>query len=558
MTAKRIAIGLPLLAVLVTAGAWPGRAQRAHTVTVQLLAINDLHGNLEPPAGEDGLVNQVPAGGAEYLATHIRNAVRENPNSILVGAGDLIGASPLISGLFLDGPTINALNAMNLAITSIGNHELDHGPAELLRRVRGGCLSETGCSDGEKSEAAHFQYLAANVVRATGAKGPILPATAVRAVGGVKIGFIGETLQATAQLIPAASAEGLQFLEESSVANEAAARLEREGVHAIVLLIHQGGRQRPANGTADPNGCENFEGDLSALVNKLSPSIKLVISAHTHQFYNCEIAGHTVTSAGSFGRLFTRMNLTVNRDTGAIVILSAKNIVVTRDVPKDPVQTAILERFRPGMARVANRIVGSVSGEIGHVANEAGESALGDVIADAQLASVSAPDKGGAVMAFINEGGIRASIPGPAGPNGPRQVSFGDLYKLLPFANQVTVLTMTGDMIRRLLEQQFSAEGSPYILQVSDGFTYRYKLHARAGQHVVTGSLALHGRPIALADRVRVEANDFLSAGGEGFTVFREGIDRYVGPIDIDSLVEYFGAHSPVAPGPQNRIMRVD
>ena len=345
----------------------------------------------------------------------------------------------------------------------------------------------------------------------------------------MRIGFIGETLKGTASMIPAPSAQGLRFLEESGVANNAAAQLERDGVHAIVLLIHQGGQQHPANGPADPNGCVNFDGGITAVLHKLSPAIKVVISGHTHQFYNCEIDGHTVTSAGAFGRLFTRVNLSIDRDSDAIVKVSAQNEVVTREVAKDPAQTAILEKYRPAASRIANRTVGRVTREIGRVTNEAGESALGDVIADAQLASASAPDKGGAVIAFMNSGGIRASIALPADSRGQGEVSYGDLYKVQPFANQVTTLTMTGDMIRRLLEQQFRAKDRPEILLVSAGFTYRYRLHGPAGQHVVTGSIELHGHAIGPADPVRVAASDFLTTGGGKLRCFAGAAIRLLG-----------------------------
>lgn len=532
-----------------------GLAQQGRIVEVQLLAINDFHGNLEPPTGTDGQVNQVPAGGAEYLATHLRNAVRENPNSILVAAGDLMGASPLISGLFHDIPTIEAMNAMNLAVTSVGNHEFDPGAGELMHRIQGGCLTDTACREDEKSPGAHFQYLGANVLRDDKA---MLPPTVVRTVGGVKIGFIGETLQGTARDLTATAAKGLSFEEESSVANEAAARLEKEGVHAIVLLIHQGGGQRAPGGGADPNGCANFGGGIAGLASKLSPAIKVVVSGHTHQFYNCTIDGHTVTSAGSFGRLFTRVNLSIDATTDTIVNVTAKNEVVTRDVAKDPAQTAILEKYRPAAARIANRTVGSVTAAFTRTRNAAGESTLGELIADAQLASLSPADKGGAVVSFMNSGGIRTNISVPAEAAGPVKVSFGDLYAVQPFGNRLRVFTMTGDMIRRLLEQQFSGRGGGQILQVSDGFSYQYKSQAPAGEHVVPGSITIQGRPVALTDKVRVAASDFLQNGGDGFTVFREGTDTTVGPLDIDAFVAYVTAHSPVAPGPMNRVVRVE
>jgi 5'-nucleotidase len=533
-----------ILLAFALAGACISVAQQPRTVTVQVLAINDLHGNLEPPSGSSGKVNAIPAGGAEYLATHLKQVEQENPNSILVGSGDMIGASPLVSALFKDEPTVEALNAMQLSVTSIGNHELDHGPEELRRRL----------------EAAKYQYLAANVVvKQTGAT--LFPSTAVRTVGGVKIGFIGETLEDSPSVIAAQSIRDLRFLEESKVANEAAASLEQQGVHSIVLLIHQGGMQHVEKGVdTDPNGCVGFKGEIADIVEKLSPAIKVVISAHTHQFYNCEIAGHTVTSAGSYGRLFTRVNLTIDRRTDRIVSLAAKNEVVTRDVPKDPVQTAILARYQPREKEIADKTEGTITATISHRGDEAGsrESALGDVVADAQLSATQAADQGGAVIAFMNSGGLRADLVQPEGTPSPSPVSFGDLYAVQPFANHLTVATMTGEMIRRLLEQQFHADGSSTILQVSDGFSYKYRLHAEQGQHVVPGSILLHGHPIADDDQLRVEASDFLMGGGDGLTALREGKDRLVGPVDIDALVEYFHKHSPVAPGAQNRIVRVD
>jgi 5'-nucleotidase len=530
MNAKGMTFAALLAALLLT-----GAGQSAQPVTVQLLAINDFHGSLEPPPGADGRVNEIAAGGAEYLATHLRNAVRDNPNSILVGAGDLMGVSQPVSGLFQDAPTIAALNAMHLAVSSIGNHELDPGPEELLRRIRG----------------ARYQYLAANVVRARTPGETLLPATAVRSVGGVKIGFIGETLEGTGAIIAASSAKNLRFLEESSVANKAAAQLERQGVHAIVLLIHQGGTQYPASGPADPNGCVNFDGAIKDLAAKLSPAIRVVISGHTHQFYNCEIAGHVVTSAGSYGRMFTRVSLGIDPATDRILTVSARNEVVTRDVAKDAAETAVLEKYRPGAARVADKKEGSVTEPFDRTENQAGESKLGDVIADVQLAATAPVENGGAVVAFMNGTGIRTNIDRV-------QVSYGDLYRVQPFSNRLMVQTMTGDMIRRLLEQQFSENGRPDMLQVSAGFTYQYKLHAPAGGHVVAGSIALNGHAIAPDEPVRVEASDFLAGGGNGFSVFNEGKNVTAGPLDLDALLDYFRGHSPVAPGPQNRIIRVD
>jgi 5'-nucleotidase len=517
-----------------------------HAVQVQLLAINDFHGNLEPPIGSDGLINKVPAGGAEYLATHLRRAAAENPNTLVIGAGDMFGASPLLSGLFEDRPGIEALNAMHLSVTSVGNHELDHGGAGLLRKIK----------------AAKFQYLAGNVLFEGK---PLFPATTVRTIGGVKIGFIGETLQGTGTMLSDKTSQGLEFEEESAVANRAAAALERQGVHTIVLLIHQGGSQKADGHDRDPNGCENFSGDLKPIIDHLSASIRIVVSAHTHQFYNCTLDGRTVTSASSYGRMFTRLQLTVDPATDKLLKVAATNVVATRDVARDPAETAIIARYLPRADRLRNRVVGSITAEISKKKDSAGESGMGELIADAQLAATSAPENGGAVIAFMNSGGIRADLAPPAGQaTGPYDITFGQLYTVQPFGNRLTVFTLTGDMIRRILEQQFGGQqfgdgdATPELLQVSQGFRYQYRLHAPPGEHIVTGSITLNGRAVAPADRLRVEASDFIAQGSEGLTAFRERTGSVTGELDLDALVAYFASRSPVAPGPLNRIVRVD
>jgi 5'-nucleotidase len=540
-------------------------SQRSHReprrVTVQILAINDFHGNLEPPSGSNGQINGTAAGGAEYLATHLAHAVAENPNSIVVAAGDLIGASPFVSSLFHDEPTIEAMNTMNLAVSSVGNHEFDKGLGEILRMTRGGCHPRDGCRDGEGFRGATFQYLSANVIR-TATRTPLFPATAVRSAGGVKIGFIGETLQGTPRIVAPAGTRGLAFLDEADTANAYAARLKRQGIQAIVLLIHEGGRQSPAAGVPDPNECVNFGGAIEPIVGKLTNDIQVVITGHSHAFYNCRLGQHLVTSAGSFGRMITRVNLEIDPATDRITSASATNEIVTRDVARNPALTRIVQKHVALAGGAANKVVGSVTGDLRRSANAAGESSLGDVIADAQLAATSAPDSGGAVVAFMNPGGIRADIVASATRSTVRagEVTYSDLFTVQPFGNVMTVFTMTGDMIKRLLEQQFDnpRPGEHSLLQVSSGFTYRYRLSAPAGQHVDGESIMIGGRRIASTDRVRVEATDFLVDGGGGYAAFAEGTDKIVGHADVEGLVEYFRSRSPVAPGPQNRIVKTD
>jgi 5'-nucleotidase len=575
------------------------------TVNVQLLAINDFHGNLEPPSGSGGLINTTPAGGAEYLATHLKQDVAQNPNSLVVAAGDLIGASPLLSALFHDEPTIESMNLMNLTVSSVGNHEFDEGWTELLRMQKGGCHPKDGCQDGDNFAGAKFSYLSANVLkdptdaekaaiekfnakqranlakhRAQCAKkankgkatckkafklklkptpkpAPLLPPTAVKTVGGVKVGFIGETLKETPLIVTPTGVAGLQFLDEATVANSYAAQLKKQGVNTIVLLIHQGGQQTPGT---DPNGCNNLQGDIVPIIQKLSADIDVVVSAHTHQFYNCTINGKLVTSASSFGRMITKINLGIDSGTGKVVTKTAENQINTRDVAADAAQTALIAKYKNLSAAQANKVVGSITADITRSTTSAGESALGDVIADGQLASTSPSNKGSAVVAFMNPGGIRADLTANSQTGGeqPGQVTYAEAFTVQPFSNVMSVETMTGDQIKRVLEQQFDnpSTGQDKILQVSNGFTYSYDRSKPAGSRVDASSIKINGQPVVATTQYRVAMNNFLQTGGDGFSVFKEGTNVIGGDIDLDAFVAYLTAKAPVAPGPRNRITR--
>jgi 5'-nucleotidase len=535
---------------------------------VQLLAINDFHGNLQPPTGSGGRIaigpgQTVDAGGVQYLATWIKSLRTTNPNTITVGAGDLIGASPLISGLFHDEPTIESMNAIGLDVTGVGNHEFDEGVAELLRMQFGnqlggnGCHPVDGCQDGTPFGGALFQYLAANVFYEH-TENTILPPYKIRKVGNAKIAFIGLTLEGTPLIVTPAGVAGLEFRPEVPTINDLVAKLRAEqGVRAFVVLIHQGGFQNGPFplGYQDSDRCDNFSGDIVPIVNGLSSQVDVVISAHTHQPYICHINGKLVTSASSFGRLITDIDLRIDQQTKDIVNATAHNVIVTRDVAKDAAETAIINKYDALSGPIANRVVGSQSADMTKTNNAAGESALGDVIADAQLASTSPTDFGGAVVAFMNPGGIRADLPcsQPCTAASPAPVTYNQLFTVQPFNNVMTVKTMTGDMIYRLLEQQFT--GANGILQVSNGFEYSWS--PTATPHVVPDSVKIDGVLVDKDASYRVAMNNFLASGGDGFSVFNEGTDPLGGEIDLDALVNYFMHNSPVGPGPQNRITRV-
>ena len=550
----RLFLIVALLAVAASASMSAAQAKPSGTVNVQILALNDFHGNLLPPSGSSGRVGTIDAGGVEYLATHINNLRALNPNTVVVSAGDMVGASPLISALFHDEPTIEAFNLIGLDFNAVGNHEFDEGWSELVRLQEGGCHPVDGCLDGDDFAGAEFQFLAANVTRKDNGK-TIFPAYKMRSFAGAKIAFIGMTLEGTPSIVTPSGIADLNFLDEADTVNALIPELKAKGIETIVVLIHEGGVQ---SSPAPYNGCVGISGPIVDIVNRFDDEVDVVISGHTHQPYNCTIDNKLVTSAFSFGRLVTKIDLTIDRETGEVTTMAADNRIVTRDVAKDSFLTALVNKYNALVAPIANRVIGSITGNITRTTNAAGESALGDVIADAQLYATADPANGGAVIAFMNPGGIRADLTyagSPAG-EGDGNVTYGESFTVQPFGNNLVTVTMTGAQIDTLLEQQFVGCGqtSNRILQVSNGFTYSWSSSAPACNKVDPTSIKLNGVTLDPAGSYRVTMNSFLADGGDGFTTFTLGTDRLGGAVDTDALEAYFAVFSPVAPGPMNRI----
>jgi len=530
-------------------------------VDVQLLAINDFHGNLKPPSGSSGLVGTTPAGGVEYLATRIRALEATNPDRTLeISAGDNIGASPLISAAFHDEPTIEALNALGMDISAVGNHEFDEGVDELLRIQNGGCHPVDGCQDGDGYAGADFQFLAANVVYKANGK-PIFPAYKIRSLGGAKVGFIGLTLKGTPQIVSANGIQTVDFLDEATTINAATRALQAKGVHTIVVLIHEGGAQSVGLSPATINTCTGISGAIVNIVANLDPDIDMVVSGHTHNAYNCMLPNSAaqpvpVSSGSSFGRLVTDIDMTINRALDQPTQIAINNVIVTRDVAKDAAETALITKYDTAIAPIANAVVGSISSDITRANSAAGESALGDVIGDAQMAySQSA----GAQFAFMNPGGIRADLvyAQSSGGEAPGQVTYGEAFTVQPFNNLVVTQSLTGAQIRSTLEQSFigclgRTQGT-VILQVSAEIHYSYDTTRACGDRIT--SVTVNGSPIDPTATYKVAMNNFLADGGDSFPGFKAGTGRvYLPGFDVDALTAYLGAHSPVGPGPQNRI----
>jgi 5'-nucleotidase len=555
---RRPTVWLVVLVVVLAlvAVATPVMAGKPVTVDVQILALNDFHGNLLPP----GNFGTTPAGGVEYLATHIDNLRALNRNTVVVSAGDMIGASPLISALFHDEPTIEAFNLIGLDYNAVGNHEFDEGWAELMRMQEGGCHPVDGCLDGDPFDGANFRFLAANVVREDNGK-TIFPAYKMRSFAGAKVAFIGMTLEGTPTIVTPSGVAGLDFLDEADTVNALVPELKRHGIETIVVLLHEGGAQNVSSNPGTMNQCSGFTGPVVDIVNRLDDEVDMVISGHTHNAYNCNIDGKLVTSASSFGRVLTKIDMTIDRTTGEVVSMAANNLVVTRDVTPAPLLTALINKYQTLVAPLANRVIGTITADITRTNNGAGESALGDVIADAQLDATNDPGFGDAVAAFMNPGGIRADLVYAqiSGGEQPGEVTYGEAFTVQPFGNSLVTMDLTGTQIDTLLEQQFVGCGqtSNRILQVSNGFTYSWSLSAPACSKVDPSTIKINGVTIDPNAIYRVTVNSFLADGGDNFSVLRQGTNRLGGAVDLDALSDYFAAHSPVAPGPQNRITQV-
>ena len=545
------------LALLALFAASPVRAETAAPVELRILAINDFHGYLRPPPGGIRIADQadktkkvmVSAGGAETMASVVKSLREGHKNTIFVAAGDLIGASPFLSAMFHDEPTIESLSMMGLEMSSVGNHEFDEGKDELLRIQNGGCHAIDHCQGPHPFAGAKFHYLAASTfVKDTGKT--LFPPYEIREFDGVPVAFIGLALKGTPEIISPASSAGLDFRDEADTVNALIPELKAKGVEAIVVLIHEGGFP-----TGDYSECLGIAGPIVDIVKKFDHAVDVVVTGHTHQAYVCEIDGRLVTSGDKFGTLVTAIDLSLDPKTHDVISAKADNTIVrTGAFPRDAEQTALLESYDRVAAPIANRRAGAVTDTLSRAPNKAGESVLGDVIADAQLAATHSDANGGAVIAVTNPGGIRIDITKKA----DGAVTYADVFASQPFRNQLVTLTLTGAQIKAMLEQQWLDSKRPRILQVSKGFGYNWDALKPAGDHVIAASISLNGEPVDPAKSYRVTVNNYLALGGDGFSAIKDGTAQQFGVYDSDALFAYFEANSPIAPGVPDRIKRTN
>jgi 5'-nucleotidase len=538
--------------------------QPAAPIEVQILAFNDFHGNLETPAPvevteADGSKRKIVTGGAANLAGALAGARAGHPYSVTVSAGDTIGASPLVSAHYLDEPTIQAMNLLGLEFNSVGNHEFDRGTDELKRMQAGGCAQYTRrvpCAV-EPFRGASFRYLAANVVQADGST--IFPATALKrfetSAGPITIGFIGMTLEGTGNIVTPSGVKGLTFADEATTANALVPKLKADGADAIVLLIHQGGRT-PQFTTG--NGCVQFAGEIVPILAKLDPAITTVVSGHTHWAYICREtpqagAGRLLTSAGKYGYFVTDLRLGFDAATHRLVSQDARNFVVGNgERGEDAAEKALVGRYAAAVAPVASRVIGRLAAPAPNDVDDF-ESPAADLVADSMLAATRAPENGGAQLALVNATGVRVSL--PAG-----DIRYAEAFAMMPFGNNLVVMTLTGEQLEGILEQQYRNDlktpgSKPRALATSAGFTYAVDMTRPAGDRV--SDVRLNRKPIDPAGRYRVVTNNYLASGGDdlgGFTAGTEITDK--GIVDLDALVAWIAPGRTPPPSDRIRLVR--
>ncbi len=527
-------------------------------VKVQVLAINDFHGNLLPPApfrmpdpANPGQQVQVPVGGSEALATAVKQLRKDKANHIFVAAGDLIGGTPLLSALFFDEPTLESLTTMGLHVSAVGNHEFDRGADELLRRIRGGCAPKEGCRGPQPYKGVGFKYLAASTVDSRTGQ-TLLPAYHVQQFEGVPVGFIGLTLKGTPGLVMPEAVAGLRFDDEAETINRLVPELQAQGVQAIVVLIHEGGY--PSGGH---NECPGISGPIVDIVKRMHPAVDVVVTGHTHRAYNCRLEGKLVTSGDKFGSMVTEIELSLDRGSRDVLEAKAVNHLVRLDqYGKDPEQTQLLAAYQDKARPLIERAVGRLSKEVPHgKVDDAGNWPMGYIVADAHFAATRAAEHGGALFALTNTGGVRAGLSFKDGG----RINFGDLFTAQPFNNQLVTLTLSGAELLELLEQQWREDGQYYPLQPSQGFSYRWDAQRPRGQRVVPGSVLVQGEPLNPARDYRFTVNSFIATGGDGYQALKKGRDPRLGVQDIDALEAYVRSLPMLQPpAALDRIQRIN
>jgi 5'-nucleotidase len=592
MKLKLCALSLSLAALYACSGSddpapTPPVVEKAFTV--KMIGFNDYHGNLESP-GTFGTSTAVlaadrpPVGGAEFMAAHVAKLKAQNPLNVVVGAGDLIGATPLISASFFDEPAIETLNRIGLEFSAVGNHEFDQGSTELQRLQNGGCKIVAGAQSANSCkgaavgtpvpfEGAKFKWLSANVmVTATGK--PLLPAYGIKTFNGVKVAFIGMTLKATPSIVTPTGVAGLEFKDEVQTVNALIPELRAQGIESIVVLVHEGGFQSDTLG--DINGCVgNLDGTpIASIVKQFDDAVDAVISGHTHAAYNCKLPNSkgrniSVTSSSAFGRVLTDMDVTIDPATKNITAVVATNRLVTRNDATVPANTTvgnIIKAYSGLVSPVANVVLGAISTALPTTRDTACNMPAGNLIADSQLAATKASGFGQAAIAFMNGGGVRAAFtfPSSSAGEGDGNVTYGEVFTVQPFGNSLVTMSLTAQNLKEVLEEQFvgcrgqSTTATRFMIP-SAGFKYEWDGSKACDARISKVTLTAGGVTETIVNAAgvvvnptktfRITVNNFMATGGDGYSTFLKGTNLLGGAQDVDALSAFLGRYkAPAAP----------
>lgn len=498
-------------------------------VSVQLLGVNDFHGQINTYKK----VGDKMAGGAEYLAAYLKKHEAENPeNTLMLSAGDSVGASAPASALLQDEPTIEIFNKLGFDVSTLGNHEFDEGVQEMKRLIFGGNHEATGDFGG-----AEFDYVAANVVDAYTNK-PVLDPYVVKEVGGVPVGFIGVVTTETPSIVIPSGVAGVKFTDETEAINKYAAELKEQGVEAIVVLAH-----KPAVSNTDGTGAA---GELIDMIPNMDDEVDIVYAGHNHKYTNAVVDRKLVVQSYSSGTAFSDIDLWINEQTGDIVQKSAEIVNTLHEgVTPDAEIKAMVDAAYNKVKDQLNEVIGKAAAEISKELNEHGESQMGNLIADSMIAQTKTD------VAFMNPGGVRAGVD-------VGDITWEELFTVQPFGNDLVKMELTGQQIYDLLNQQW-ATGSAKILQVA-GLTFTYT-SSTSTDGKITGQV----KDVKLADGTAIDktktytatVNNFMATGGDGYTVLKEGKNPTVDITDLDALVKYVKEKGTVDPKIENRITKV-
>lgn len=520
---------------------------------IQVVGTNDFHGRILPSGGDSA--------GAEVLSGALDELRADNPNTVFVAAGDLVGASTFESFIQNDQPTIDALNAAGLEVSAAGNHEFDQGYEDFVGRIQ---------------DEADWEYIAANVNEPAGRDD--LAETWTKTIDGVQVGFVGAVTEDLPSLVSPAGIEGVTVSDIVDSTNAAAAQLKAQGADLVVLLVHEGS---PTTDCASPNftDANTVWGNITQ---NTSADVDAIVSGHTHLAYNCSypvaswanegraVTKRPVVSAGQYGQNLNQLVFTYDDNTGDLVAVSQEVIgIAGTGYEKDP---ALQQPIADAVAQA--EVLGAVKlGEIegpfnraklqnGTTENRGGESTIGNLVAEVQRWATDTPETGSAEIAFMNPGGLRQDMGGTV--NGDvRDLTYKQAAVVQPFANTLVNMQLTGAQIETVLEQQWqrttagAVPSRPFLrLGVSAGFTYTYTetpvtVNGTATfQGEVTG-MWLDGVAVDAARSYSVTVNSFLASGGDNFFELAKGASKKdTGKVDLQAMVDYMDEHASTDPLP--------